>query len=82
MLKGEVICNEQDKEELKQLISRIEQILDKYPYTTDWNAHTCTSMMHAKETCKELKQNINTLYIDVDLFDRPSVSSINKVRKL
>lgn len=78
MLKGEVICNEQDKEELKKLISRIEQILDKYPYTTDWNAHTRTSMMCAKETCTKLKQDINTLYIDVDLFERPSVSSIDR----
>ena len=78
MLKGEVICNEPDKEELKKLISRIEQILDKYPYTTDYNVHTHTSMMRAKETCEKLKQNINTLYIDVDLFERPNVSSINK----
>ena len=68
MLRGEVICNKEDKEKLLYLINEIKKILDKYPYSSDYSVHTVTGMCRAKNSCSELQRDIETLYIAKDKF--------------
>lgn len=61
MFENEVIVEKDDKEELCLLITRINEILNKYQYSSCF-ANTVTAMSRAKISAKEAKQNIELLY--------------------
>lgn len=61
MFENEVIVDKKDKEELCFLINKVDEILDKYPYSSCFS-NSVTVMSRAKTSVKEAKQNIGYLY--------------------
>lgn len=64
MIRGEVVCKKEDKEKLISLVGEIREILNKYPYSTEYGANTVTSMTLAKNSCDTLERNIRLLSVE------------------
>ncbi len=66
MFSNEVLIEKQDKETLMSNIKIINDILDKYAYSTNYNLHTVTSMSRAKTLSKEAEEWIKLLHTKND----------------
>lgn len=62
--KNEVSVSEDDKKRLVSLIREVNEILEKYPYSSDYSQHTVTSISRAKSYSKEAETWINLLKTD------------------
>lgn len=66
MFSNEVIISKSDKIKILNYIKQINEILDKYPYDNDSQAHTITNMSRAKCAAHEAEKWISYLYTPKD----------------
>lgn len=59
--KNEVFISNDDKQRLVSLINEINEILEKYPYSSDYTHHTVTTMSMAKSHSKDAETWIKLL---------------------
>lgn len=62
MFDNEVLIKKQDKEILMSNIKNINDILDKYDYSSNYSLNTSTAMSRAKSFSKEAETWIKILY--------------------
>lgn len=61
--KSTVYISKEDKEMLKKHCEKIEEILEKYPYSNDSSDNFITTMSRLKTTFKETKQCVNLIKV-------------------
>jgi hypothetical protein len=66
MFDNEVLIEKQDKEILLSNIKKINDILDKYPYSTNYSLDTATCMGRVKCLSRDAEQWIELLYTKND----------------
>jgi len=66
MFENEVIITTQDKETLLANIKNINNILNKYPYSSNYDLNTVTSISRAKSLSKEAEIWIDLLHTNKD----------------
>lgn len=64
MFDNEVIISKKDKDILCSLLEQVNEILDKYPYSTK-TCTTITAMSRAKTSAKEAQECVELLYTEI-----------------
>lgn len=67
MFQNEVLIDKDDKERLIELISEVNEILEKYQYNLDYYQHTVVAMNKAQFFCKDLLKWCSYLYTNEDV---------------
>lgn len=70
MYNGEVAVTKEDKAELETLILKINEILNKYPYSSDYSCNMVSAMSRAKNFSIDAKEWIGYLRTDEELSER------------
>lgn len=67
MYNGEVPVLKEDKEKLEKLITDVNEILDKYNYSSDYSCHMISAMSRAKNFSKDARIWIGLLQTEEEL---------------
>ena len=59
---NEVYINPKEKARLIELLEEADDILEKYPYSSDASHHTVTCMSRAKSSVYEANEQVKLLY--------------------